>query len=169
MKSGVPSTQAELAAVMSGGSLSHARELSRDNLEDLQQRVIAFLRAAAVCDPIELRKATAALLDGDGLTEQTALEFTGLLLRDAALCRASESALRHPATFRGFEDRIEALLQSYPQADFDAAVRAVDVAADYLARGYTRDFVMYALAIRVHEAFGPRAKPSIKRTRIEHA
>jgi DNA polymerase-3 subunit delta' len=169
VNAGVAAPQAELAAAMSGGSLSHARELSRDNLEDLQQRVIAFLRAAAVCDPLDLPKVTAALLDNERLTEQTALEFIGLLLRDVALSRAAESVARRPVTFRGFEDRIEAILLAYPEADFDAAARAVDVAADYLARGYTRDFVMYALAIRLHEALGPRAKSPVKQTRAEHA
>jgi len=169
VNAGVAAPQAELAAAMSGGSLSHARELSRDNLEDLQQRVIAFLRAAAVCDPMELPKVTAALLDNERLTEQTALEFIGLLLRDAALSRVAASVARRPVTFRGFEDRVDALLQSYPEADFDASARAVDVAADHLARGYTRDFVMYALAIRIHEVFGPRARSMVKQTRAEHA
>lgn len=169
VKSGVAGPQAELAAAMSGGSLSHARELSRDNLEDLQRRVIAFLRAAAVCDPVELRKVTATLLDSDQMPEQTALEFIGLLLRDVALSRIARNAARHPVTFRGFEDRIDAILLAYPEADFDAAARAVDVSADYLARGYTRDFVMFALAIRLHEALGPRTKSSTKQTRLDHA
>ena len=166
---GMNGPQAELAAAMSGGSLSHARELSQDNLEDLQQRVIAFLRAAAVCDSMELRKVTAALLDSDRLTEQTALEFIGLLLRDVALSRSASGTARRPVTFRGFEDRIDAILLAYPEADFDAAARAVDVSADYLGRGYTRDFVMYALAIRLHEALGPRAKSSTKQKQIDHA
>jgi DNA polymerase-3 subunit delta' len=167
-EAGVTGSQAELAAAMSGGSLSHARELSQDDLGDFQQRVLAFLRAAAVCDPLELPKTAAALLDNKRLPEQTALELIRLFLRDVALSRTTGDTGRRPVTFRGFEDRIDAILASYPEADFDAAARAVDVSAEYLTRGYTRDYVAYALAIRLHEALGPRAKSSTKQTRTEH-
>jgi DNA polymerase-3 subunit delta' len=165
---GVTGPQAELAAAMSGGSLSHARELSRDDLGDFQQRVLAFLRAAAVCDPLELPRASAALLDDKRMPEQTALELIGLFLRDVALSRTDGDRGERPITFRGFEDRIDAILAAYPEADFDAAARAVDVSSEYIARGYTRDLVMYALAIRLHEALGPRARSSTKPTRTEH-
>lgn len=162
--SGMAPAQAELAAAMSGGSYLHARELSKDDLTVLQKQVIAFLRAAAVCDPMELPKAILTLMDDSGFPEQTALEFISLFLRDVAFL---QTKLGHSgiATFRGFEDRIEAVLQSYPQANFDRAARAVDITADYLQRGYSRDYVMYALAIRLHEALGPRAAAKSKQTK----
>jgi DNA polymerase III subunit delta' len=167
--SGMPESQAELAAAMSGGSYSHARELAKDDLQDLQQRVIAFLRAAAVCDPMELPKAVAAML-GDGTQpDPTALEFLGLFLRDVALHAPFQNTAVPPATFRGFEDRIEAVLSSYPAADFAAAAQAVDVAGEHLERGYTKDYVMLGLAIRLHEALGPRASVKTKPAKIEHA
>ena len=154
---GMSESQAEFAAAMSGGSYSHARELAKDDLQDLQQRVIAYLRAAAVCDPMELPKAAAAMLGNGGLPDPVTMEFLGLFLRDVALHAPLRNTAIKPATFRGFEDRICAVLSSYPEANFDDAAQAVDVAGDYLERGYNKDYVLYALAIRLHEALGLRA------------
>jgi len=169
VQSGTPEEQAILAAAMGDGSFSRALELSAANLSELQQRVIGFLRASAMCDPMELQTSASALLDTGHLPEEIALEFLGLFLRDVAVLRASGQQGSHLFLFHGFQETIQGVLTSYPQADFEEAVRAVDRAADFLGRGYTREWVLYALAIRLHECLGPRASSNTKSTQKQHA
>ena len=165
----VPPKRAETAAALSSGSFSHARELAGSDLDTMQTHVIAYLRAAAVCDPLMLPAVSDALLETGKLPESTALELLGLFLRDVAVRRATNGPSAFPITFRNFEDPIRALLASFPEADLDEAAKAVDQFAEYLARGYTQDFVLYALAIRLHEALGPRTATKSKIAQTKHA
>jgi DNA polymerase III subunit delta' len=162
--SGVTAEAAKIAAALAGGSFAHARELAAGGVQDLQNRVIAFLRAAAICDPLELTDASTKLMETGKLPEQSGLELLSIFLRDVALWHASQDGSdRLP--FRDFQTHIVRLLSSFPHADFEAAVSAVDESARYLTKGYTQEFVLYALAIRLHDALGERAtaKPSPQR------
>jgi DNA polymerase III subunit delta' len=164
----VPETQARTAAGLAHGSLVHARELAGSDLQGIQQRVLDFLRAAAACDPLKLPEANAALMETGKLPETAALELLGVFLRDIAAYRASQ-ATRAGLTFGSFADNIGQLLSSYPHADLDSAAAAVDESAAYLERGYTQDFVLYALAIKLNEALGPRAAVKSKKPQSAHA
>ena len=156
---GTPSDQAELAAQLSGGSFVHARELAGPDIESVQNNVVTFLRQAAICDPLELPQAAADLLDNKSLPEFTGLEMMGLFLRDAAVFRAvSDTDRKRRLTFGNLEDKIHGIITAYPHADFERAIRAVDESTDHLARGYTKDMVLYALAIRLNEALGTWVK-----------
>jgi DNA polymerase-3 subunit delta' len=169
VEDGVPDDRAQTAAALAGGSFVRARELAGSDLTELQNHVLDFLRSAALCDPIELPAAVAGLTEFSKLPEGTPLEMLGLFLRDVAISRTGaghESAL----VFKGFEQAITRLVAAYPDADFDAAARAADQSADYLARGYSQEYVFYSLAIRLHDALGPRAATKTKSTvTIEHA
>ncbi len=160
--------RAETAAALSSGSFAHARELAGSNLETMQNHVMEYLRAAAMCDPLKLPSVTESLLETGKLPESTALELLALFLRDVAIRRATGASSSFPITYRNFEEPIKALLASYPQADLDEAAKAVDQSARYLTRGYTQDFVLYALAIRLNAAFGPRSFTRSKTTQSKH-
>jgi DNA polymerase III subunit delta' len=165
--SGVEAEAAKIAAALAGGSYAHARELAAGGVQDLQNRVIAFLRAAAMCDPLELTDASAKLMETGALPEHSGLELLSIFLRDVALWHASQNGSdRLP--FRDFQTHIVRLLSSYPHADFEAAVHAVDESAQHLTKGYTQEFVLYALAIRLHDALGERATAKPSPQRAEH-
>jgi DNA polymerase III subunit delta' len=165
----VTAERAETAAALSGGSFSHARELAGSDLETMQSHVMDYLRAAAMCDPLKLPTVAESLLETGKLPESTALEMLALFLRDVAVRRATGTSPSFPITFRNFEEPIRALLASYPEADLDEAAKAVDQAADYLARGYTQDFVLYALAINLNTALGTRTSARPKPAQTKHA
>jgi DNA polymerase III subunit delta' len=167
IEDGIPAERAQTAAALAGGSFVRARELAGSDLEDLQKRVVDFLRGAAMCDPLELPGIIGALTENSKLPEGTPLEMLGLFLRDVAVSRSGSD---QPASlmFGGFEEAIRRLVASYPQADLDAAVKAADRSADYLARGYSQEYVFYALAIRLHDALGPRAAVKSKPTATAH-
>jgi DNA polymerase III subunit delta' len=168
VRDGIEPEKAEAAAALSGGSFSHARELAGSDLTTLQDRVVAFLRKAAICDPMDLPEAAAGLMDAGKLPDETPLELLALFLRDVAVRGARQSSEGTPLMFARFEENMTRLLSSYPQANFAKAVEAVDESASYLAKGYTRDYVLYALAIRLNEALGPRSSDKTK-TRTQYA
>jgi DNA polymerase-3 subunit delta' len=155
----IPREQAELAARMSGGSIVHGRELADPEIETVQNSVLEFLRKAAFCDPHELPLAAEGLLHSDQLPEFAGLEMLALFLRDAAAFRAvSESGRAHQLTFGNLQDKIHGVISAYPHADFEQAVKAVDESTTYLTRGYTKDMILYSLAIRLNKALGPLVK-----------
>lgn len=159
-----PAAAAETAATVAEGSFSRARELLSNDLLKMQGLVIDFLRAAAMRNPRDLAGLSPQLLNSNALPAGTALELLALFLRDAALARAAAHS-GAPAAFDGFKSKIAGVLEAFPRADFDAAVRAVDEAAVNLTRAYTADFVMFDLALRLHEALGPR--PAAKNPKRE--
>jgi DNA polymerase-3 subunit delta' len=167
IEDGIEVERARTAAALAGGSFVRARELAGSDLEELQKRVVDFLRGAAICDPVELPAIIAALTENTKLPEGTPLEMLGLFLRDVAMSRTgcSDGVL---LMFGGFEESIRRLLVSYPEADLDAALKAVDKSASYLAENYSQEYVFYALAIRLHDALGPRAAAKSKSTATAH-
>jgi DNA polymerase-3 subunit delta' len=168
-REGITAERAETAAALSGGSFSHARELSGSDLEAMQKRVIEYLRAAAMCDAIKLPEVSEKLLETGRLPESTALEMLGMFLRDVAIRRVDGGPSAFPITFRAFEEPIKSLLASYPEANLDEAAGAVDQSAGYLARGYTQTFVLYSLAINLNEALGTRVIMKSKSAQTRHA
>lgn len=151
----VPGQQAELAARLSGGSFVHARELAGPDIEMVQNHVLAFLRQAATCDPLLLPKAATDLLESGSLPEFAGLEMLGVFLRDAALLQHASPNGRNPQlAFGNLEDNLRGLISSFPRADFAEAVHAVDESTTYLIKGYSKDMILYALAIRLHDALG---------------
>jgi len=166
---GLSAESARAAAMLSGGSYAFARELAGGDLPALQERVIAFLRAAAQCDPLKLPEQAAEFMETDELPDDTTLGLLAVFLRDVALRRASGSGGTTTLTFAAFREKIEGVLEAYPQADLEQAARAVDDAAQRLDKGYTRDYVLYALAIRLNEALGPRTPSKRKTTTTQHA
>ena len=156
---GIPAEQAELAARLSGGSYVHARELAGPDIQKLQESVVNFLRQSAICDPLELQQAGNALIEIKNMPEFAGFEMLGLFLRDAAMFRAvSNSGQKRPLTFAQLEDKINGIVTAYPHADFEKAIRAVDESTTYLARGYTKEMILYALAIRLNWALGTWVK-----------
>ncbi len=147
--------QAELAARLSGGSYVHARELAGPDIERVQTNVVSFLRGAAICDPMELPQAAVNLLDTGTLPEHAGLEMLGLFLRDAAVFRATANGDGgQKLAFGNLQDKIRGVITAYPEADFEQAICAVDESTDHLSRGYTKEMVLYALAIRLNWALG---------------
>jgi DNA polymerase III gamma/tau subunit len=165
----IPPERAETAAALSSGSVSHARELAGSDLESMQRRVIAYLRAAAVCDPLKLPEAADELLETGKLPEGTALEMLSLFLRDVAIRRIFGGPTAFPITFHEFEEPIKLLIASYPEANLDQAAAEIDKSAGYLSRGYTQDFVLYSLAINLSKALGTRSSAKSKTAQIKHA
>ncbi|MFZ5432224.1 MAG: ATP-binding protein [Calditrichota bacterium] len=164
---GIPAEAAKTAAHLAGGSFTHARELASGNLEALQTRTIDFFRAAAMCDPLKLPEATETFLETEGLPSETTLELLAMLLRDVALCRSQERNSSISLTFQSFQKSIEGIVAAFPQANLEEAAKALDESAGYLARGYTENYVLYGLAIRLRQHLGPRA--STKRKTPAHA
>jgi DNA polymerase III subunit delta' len=164
----LPREQAETAARLAHGSLSRARELAGSDLEGLQNKVLQFLRAAAMCDPFKLPGANSELMETGKLPDSAALELLGVFLRDIAAYRVGDSGRRN-LTFSKFAENIQMLVSAYPHADLDRAAAAVDESATYLERGYTQDFVLYALAIKLHEALGPKTALTPKKPQSTHA
>ncbi len=164
---GIPAESAKTAAHLAGGSFTHARELASGNLEALQTRTIDFFRAAAMCDPLKLPEATETFLETEGLPSETTLELLAMLLRDVALCRSQERNSSISLTFQSFQKSIEGIVAAFPQANLEEAAKALDESAGYLARGYTENYVLYGLAIRLRQHLGPRA--STKRKTPAHA
>ncbi|MBU1984445.1 hypothetical protein KJ815_08550, partial [bacterium] len=80
------------------------------------------------------------------------LELLKMLFRDVALRRLGET----PLTFRESEKVLDGILKAFPQADIDAAVQIVDECMNHLARGYTENFSLFTLAIRLRDCLGPR-------------
>lgn len=164
---GAADDAAEAAAAVAEGSFSRARELTGDAVLAMQNLVIDFLRAAAMSNPLEMARLAPQLQNTDALPAGTALELLALFLRDAAVARAA--AHTDSLAFAGFQDKISAVLKSYPRADYDAAARAVDEAAAHLTRAYSPDYVMYDLALRLRNALGPRAAARSPKQNPAHA
>jgi DNA polymerase III delta' subunit len=156
MANDVAPEKADAAAALCGGRLLHARAMAGGDLLKLQNNVREYLRAAAVCEPAKIIETSAALMETGNLPGDTPLELLGLFLRDAAVIRAGDAAVSS-LTFASFEESLERLLSSYPEADLATAAAHADQAAEYLVKGYTQDLVLCALAIKLHEAFGPLA------------
>jgi DNA polymerase-3 subunit delta' len=152
---GIPGPRAELAARLSGGSFDHAVDLSSPNVEKVQENVIDFLRAVSRCNPLYLQDAAEKLMDTESLPDFTGLEMLGLFLRDTAMLRLSAGqASQSRLAFGNLEDKVQAVISAYPQANFEEAVRAVDESVVYLTKGYTKDLILHALAIRLNRALG---------------
>ncbi len=164
---GISPERADAAAALCGGRLVRAREMAGSDLPKLQEHVIAYLRAAAKCDPAMIMDTTSKLMDMGDQPGETALEMLGLFLRDVSISRAGNEAATI-LTFAEFTEPMARLLNSYPAADFETAARLVDQSANYLTRGYTQDLVMYALAIRLHAALGPLV-PTKPKPQVRHA
>lgn len=159
IEEGTPAPQAKLASHLSGGSFNHALELSGPDVEKVQENVLAFLRAAARCNPMDLPKASAELLETGSLPDLAGLEMLGLLLRDAALLQVNAAAVNQKRlVFGNLEGKVQGVISAFPHAHFDEAVRAVDESVDYLTRGYTKEMILYALAVRLNEALGTQAR-----------
>ena len=164
---GAPDGEAELAARLSGGSFNHARDLAGPDIEKVQENVLEFLRTTWKCNPLDLPKGMEALLETNSLPDYTGLEMLGLLLRDAAMLRTSATAATQKRlAFGNREDKVQAVMTAYPDANFEEAVHAVDQSVDYLTHGYTKEMILYALAIRLYRALGTlaRTKPRVAAT-----
>jgi hypothetical protein len=94
-------------------------------------------------------------MDTESLPDFTGLEMLGLFLRDTAMLRLSAGqASQSRLAFGNLEDKVQAVISAYPQANFEEAVRAVDESVVYLTKGYTKDLILHALAIRLNRALG---------------
>jgi DNA polymerase-3 subunit delta' len=159
----IPKERAELAARLSGGSYRHARELSGQEIENVQENVLVFLRKVANCNPLELPEGMEALMSTRNLPEFTGLEMLGQFLRDAAILGKTPGRAAHNRlAFANREDRVQAFMAAYPKADFEKAVEVVDQSLFYLTRGYTKELVLYALAIQLHRALGIMTRAASK-------
>lgn len=152
--------EARATALLSGGSMTRARRFASANVATMQDRAIAFLRCAATIDATELSERAAELSDTDLLPANAGLELLAILMRDIAALRAdgSESAL----TFSSHRDTLRRLLQSYPFANLDVAVQAIDKAAADLESNLTPDWVYYCMATNLYRSLGPRATSSAR-------
>jgi DNA polymerase-3 subunit delta' len=152
---GIPGPRAELASRLSAGSFNHAVDLSGPDIEKVQENVLVFLRVVSRLNPLDLQDGIDALLETGTLPEHAGLEMLGLFLRDTAMLRLSgRRASKSRLAFGHLEDKVQGVISAYPQANFEEAVRVVDQSVGYLTKGYTKDLILHALAIRLHEALG---------------
>jgi DNA polymerase-3 subunit delta' len=157
---GADSGRASIAASLSNGNFVRARELVDEDLQELQSDVINFMAESARCNPLDLPDTVARVRERLLAADRSYFDFLNLFLRDAALYCAVDEAARERLIFRGLEKRISNVVKAYPDADYETAMHAVDESADYISLGYSADFVLYALAIRIHNALGKRAAAS---------
>lgn len=156
---GVPAEAAEMAAILSGGSYPHARELTGSGLHELQGKVVDFLSASAVCNPLKIADAADGLLDTGDLPPSAGLELLEVFLRDCLVYQALDRTADTPhLAFIDQSERIERFLKAYPKANLVEAMRSVEEGTRLLSVGLAADNVMSALAIRLHDAFGPRVR-----------
>jgi len=153
---GIDPKQAEVAAKLANGNYVRARDLAARDLLELQSDVINFLAESARCNPLDLPDAVGRALEQIEATDRSYFDFLGLFLRDAALCGTLPDLDSQHVVFSGLRGRIQRVASSYPGADFQRAIAAVDQSAAYVALGYTPELVLTALAIRIHAALGTR-------------
>lgn len=150
---------AALISRLAGGSLRQALELSKMDWKALQTLAVDYLAGCARLDPLELEDCHEKLLSDDFGGPSVSLSTLQLFLRDVALLKAAQQARQDPEpllVLHGFWKRAERLLDVFPKADPERAVRAVQTARDNLERGYTPSNVLTALSFRLYHALGPR-------------
>lgn len=170
-----PGEAAPLVSRLAGGNLRQALEFSGMDWDALQNSAVDYLAACTRPDPIALEDCISKLLPpeygGPPVRWDSAHHFMDLLklflgtlqlfLRDVALIQAARHARQDPqplVVLRGFRDRAEKLVEGFPDADPERAVRAIQTTRDYLERGYSPSSVVTALSFRLHHALGPRKK-----------
>lgn len=155
---GLTLDQARAISLISGGSVTRARSLTKANVAELQELSISFLRSAATCDALELGERIATMAAAHDHAVNTILEMLSILLRDVASFRF------HPAdqnlTFASHGSTLRRLISSYPHAELDAAAAAIDTAKIELERNLTPEWVFYVLALRLNRALGKRVVAS---------
>jgi hypothetical protein len=106
------------------------------------------------------------ILDTGSLPEFAGLEMLALFLRDAAVLRGlSNKTGTAELTFGNLEEKIRGVIATFPHANYERALLAVDQSVQHLTRGYSKDMVLYALAVQLNTALGPWAKtkrPTLK-------
>lgn len=155
-EAGVNERSAELSSALSGGNIRRAVAFAEMEPEFLEQAAVDFLATSAVLIPDKVQEQVEKLLEDSTFLDDAFFELMTLFLSDAATwaARVSNSNPHFPSQ----KERISRLSSAYPNADFGAAIQAVDKAASARAAGYTPSLVLTTMAIELHRALGPRLR-----------
>ncbi|MBI5059856.1 hypothetical protein HZB60_08790 [candidate division KSB1 bacterium] len=154
---GVERALATSVAALSRGSVARARELLSSDLNATQNQIIDFMRTTATgCDPVKLQKLIEEFTSGADAGRGRILDLMIAFWHDVSLYRAYAGHPPVPLAFDAQQDVVDKLVRAFPHALPDRAVSEIERAAAHLERYYSPDYVYYSLAIRLHDAFGPR-------------
>ncbi len=156
---------APLISQLSGGSLRQALELTQMDWNALQELVVNFLAACANRNPIELAAIFKELLPDDYSNDYGEVHLTlgtlQLFLRDVATLQTARRAGKSTSLqliLSSVKDRAEKLLDAFPDANSELALRAVQTARDHLDRLYTPINILTKLSYQLSHALGRKRK-----------